>query len=175
MSRLAPARPACAVHRDAAAPSHGRGVFGTLLGRLSLHDRARGERGSSQVFLILTVVTLIVVIGLVVDGGARVQAATHAQHVAASAARAATNAVSGQTVGGDTLAVDPALAQQVAIDYIAEAGMTGTVTASGAEITVSVEHAVDTMFLSLIGITSLRVTGEARAILIDGPDGLGSA
>lgn len=134
-------------------------------------DARRGERGSSQVFLVLTVVTLIVVIGLVVDGAAKVQAATHAQHIAASAARAATNAVSGQTVGGDALAVDPALAQTVASHYIAEAGMSGTVTVSGRTITVTVEHSVDTLFLSLIGISSLPATGEARAALIDGPDG----
>lgn len=159
MSMLAPSRPAPPVH-----PA--RGPL-----RRALAHLAAGERGSSQVFLVLTVVTLIVVIGLVVDGAAKVQASTNAQHIAASAARAATNAVSGATVGGEALAVDPVLAQQVALDYVAAAGMTGTVTVSGTTITVSVEHAVETRFLSLIGISTLRVTGEARANLIDGPDG----
>ena len=133
--------------------------------------REQPERGSVQLFLILTVVTLVVVVGLVVDGGGKVQLATDAQHVASSAARAATNAISADTVAGHALSVDALLSTQVAEDYIENAGMTGTVSVDGATITVTTEAVYATRFVSLIGISTLTVTGTATASLIDGPTG----
>lgn len=133
--------------------------------------RRQPERGSVQLFLILTVVTLVVVVGLVVDGGGKVQLATDAQHVASSAARAATNAISAETVAGHALSIDALLATQVAEDYIENAGMTGTVSVDGATITVTTEAVYGTRFVSLIGIRALSVTGTATASLIDNPTG----
>ncbi|GGA55320.1 hypothetical protein GCM10011490_01490 [Pseudoclavibacter endophyticus] len=144
--------------------SAGRGSIG--------RGRDRSERGSAQAFLVLTVVTLIVVIGLVVDGAGKVQAATAAQQVAASAARAATNAISGDTVDGASLAVDPHLAEHAALEYLAAAGMTGVAVATGSTITVTTETTYETRFVSIIGIGVLTVTGEAEASLITGPDDL---
>ncbi|KAB1660303.1 hypothetical protein F8O01_02955 [Pseudoclavibacter chungangensis] len=133
--------------------------------------RRQPERGSVQLFLILTVVTLVVVVGLVVDGGGKVQLATDAQHVASSAARAATNAISAETVAGHALSIDALLATQVAEDYIENADMTGTVSVDGATITVTTEAVYATRFVSLIGISTLTVSGTATASLIDGPTG----
>lgn len=127
------------------------------------------ERGAVQVFIIFTVVVLVVVVGLVVDGAGKVSAANNAQHVAASAARAATNAIGAETIAGRALEVDELLAEQVALDYIATAGMTGTATAEGSTITVTTQYVYATRFVSLIGIQSLIVNGEAEASLIDGP------
>lgn len=134
-------------------------------------DGDRRERGSAQVFLVLTVVALVLVVGLVVDGAGKVSAATEAQSVAASAARAATNAVSGETLQGGALGIDAGRAEAAALDYVAAAGMTGTASVSGATITVTTESAYATRFVSLIGITSLTVDGRASASLIDGPAG----
>lgn len=135
----------------------------------SLRTPLASERGSSQIFMILTVVALIVVVGLVVDGAGKVQAATSAQHVAASAARAATSAIAADVVESGTVSVDPALAEIAALDHIARSGMTGTVSVMGDAITVTTSTSHSTVFLSLIGITSLPASGEATALLIDGP------
>lgn len=137
---------------------------------IRLWSRAREDRGSAQIFLILTVVTLIVVIGLVVDGAGKVQLATEAQNVASSAARAATNAISGETIDGQELSIDSLLAEQTAYDYIESAGFSGTVTVSGSTITVTTTGSYATRYVSLIGISTLTVTGTATASLIDGPD-----
>ncbi|MGO2112435.1 MAG: pilus assembly protein TadG-related protein [Pseudoclavibacter sp.] len=139
-------------------------------GMRALIERARDERGSSQVLIILSVVALIVVIGLVVDGAGQVQARTNAQHVAASAARAAVSAIGGDTVDGATLAVDSAAAEFAAREQLEASGLTGTVDVTGAVVTVTVTDVYRTAFLSLIGIESLNVTASASASLIDGPD-----
>lgn len=134
----------------------------------ALRRRLAGERGSSNLFLVLTVVTLVVIVGLVVDGAGKVQASAGAQHVAASAARAAISSLAGDTVGGRPIAIDAAAAEQAAIDAVSAAGMSGTATVSGDVITVTASTSYSTLFVSLIGIESLPATGEARAQLIDG-------
>lgn len=131
--------------------------------------RLGSERGSSQLFFILTVVTLIVVVGLVVDGAAKVRASTDAQHVAASAARAATAAIAADVVEIGVVSIDPARAEAAALDAVARAGMTGSAVVDGDTITVTTETSVETNFISLIGITSLPATGHATAQLINGP------
>lgn len=132
---------------------------------------ADSERGSTALFLILTVVSLVLVIGLVVDGGGKVQAATNAQQTAASAARAAANSIGAGTMIGQTLAVDSYKAEAAASDYIAASGMEGTVAVDGFTVTVTTSTNYTTRFLSLIGITQLPVDGQATAQLIDGPTG----
>ena len=128
----------------------------------------RGERGSSQLLLILTVATLIVVIGLVVDGGAKVQGAANAQHVAASAARAAVNSLDSELLDGGTVVVDTPRAEQAALAMLQEAGYSGTVTVTGMTVHVHVEGSVPTAFLTLIGITELPISGDAEAVLLEG-------
>lgn len=137
-------------------------------GRRRTAKEGEGERGSSNLFLILTVVTLIVLVGLVVDGAGKVQTSAQAQHVAASAARAATGALAAGVIEGEPLAIDAATAEQAALDYVAAAGMTGTAEVSGDTITVSVETSYETLFVSLIGVSSLPAGGTATAQLIDG-------
>lgn len=133
--------------------------------------QADSERGSTALFLILTVVSLVLIIGLVVDGGGKVQAATNAQQTAASAARAAANSIGAGTMVGQSLAVDSYKAEEAASDYIAASGMEGTVAVDGFTVTVTTSTNYTTRFLSLIGITQLPVDGQATAQLIDGPTG----
>lgn len=128
--------------------------------------RGQGERGSAASAMLVIVPTLIVVIGLVVDGAGKIQANERADQVAASAARAATNAISGDTVMIGSLSLNATKAQQTAQDYIAAAGMTGTVTVAGQVVSVEVKTTYTTRFISLIGIGTLPGTGEASAQLI---------
>ena len=65
------------------------------------------EAGSVTVFLAITVVGLLVLIGLVVDGGVKIRAAQHADAVAAEAARAAGQEVAlPEVVGHQDVTVD---------------------------------------------------------------------
>lgn len=136
--------------------------------RISKRRRGRSERGSSNLVVVLTVVSLIVLVGLVVDGAGKVQASAQAQHVAASAARAAVSSLAGETILGAPIAIDADAAEAVALDYVAAAGMRGTASVTGDRITVTASTTAETAFLSLIGIESLPATGEAHATLIDG-------
>lgn len=129
-------------------------------------DLLSDDTGSASVAFVLIVVTLVVVIGLVVDSAGKYQMAEQAQQVASSAARAATNSISGDTVRVGELTMDPEQAVQAAQAYITAAGMEGTVTVSGQVVTVEVTTTYSTRFLSLIGITSLPASGQAAAQLI---------
>ena len=129
-------------------------------------DMLSDDTGSASVAFVLIVVTLVVVIGLVVDSAGKYQMAEQAQQVASSAARAATNSISGDTVRVGELTMDPEKAVQAGQAYIAAAGMEGTVTVNGQVVTVEVTTTYSTRFLSLIGITSLPASGQAAAQLI---------
>jgi Flp pilus assembly protein TadG len=126
----------------------------------------RGERGSASISFLLVSVSLIVVIGLVVDGAGKIQANERADLVAASAARAATNAIGGDTVRVGALSLDPVKAVAKGEEYIAATGMAGSVSVTGEVVTVTVSTTYTTRFLSLIGVVELPGTGEASARLI---------
>ncbi len=124
------------------------------------------DRGALAVVFIAVVVTLVVVIGLVVDGAGKYQTAEQAQQIASSAARAATNAISGDTVRVGELTLDGTKANQAATAYLNAAGVDGQVTVVGMTVTVNVETSYTTRFLSLIGITELPTSATASAELI---------
>jgi hypothetical protein len=126
----------------------------------------QGDRGSASISFLLVSVTLIVVIGLVVDGAGKIQANDRADLVAASAARTATNAIGGDTVRVGALSLDPVKAVAEGEAYLAAAGMAGSVSVTGEVVTVTVTTTYTTRFLSLIGIVELPGSGEASARLI---------
>jgi hypothetical protein len=126
----------------------------------------RGDRGSASISFLLVSVTLIVVIGLVVDGAGKTQANERAGFVAASAARTATNSIGGDTVRVGALTLDSVKAVATGEAYVAAAGMAGTVSVAGEVVSVTVTTSYSTRFLSLIGITQLPGSGEASARLI---------
>ena len=127
------------------------------------------EAGSVTVFMAITVVGLLVLIGLVVDGGVKVRTAQRADAIATEAARAAGQAVAlPGVVGHQTVAVDRQGAVNAATAYLAAADHTGTVTIGpgGATVEVTVTATSPTAFLSLIGITNFTVTGHSEATLV---------
>lgn len=120
--------------------------------------RCRDERGNAlSVLVVLLVPALILMIGLVVDGGGRLTAERRAESVAADAARAGTDA---RVRGGQ-----PA-ARAAADQHLRAAGVDGTVQIGDGWITVhtTVDHR--TVFLSLIGVDELSGHGSARARLM---------
>lgn len=132
----------------------------------------RDQRGYAVSVIMLGVVAaLILVAGLVIDGGQKATAASRAETVAAGAARAAVNAGVTGTLAGDA---DPSLssrqARAAAQDYLAAADGTGRlrgwVDISGDRVIVRTEVTVDTIFLSIITIDQLHAHGEATARLV---------
>ncbi|AFR34596.1 Tad domain-containing protein [Arthrobacter sp. Rue61a] len=126
---------------------------------MSNQNDAQQERGSATPFILILAVGLLIMVGLVVDGGGQVNAKDQANSVAQSAARAAVVNISDAT--GGTPVIDTASAQAAAQTYIAAAGKTGTVTINGNNVTVTVTSNYQTVFLSLAGINTL--TGSATS------------
>lgn len=141
-----------------------------------LHPRHRrrpqDERGTATVFVAVSSLGLLALVGLAVDGGAKVRGIEHADTLAAEAARAAGQAIDLPTVmGGGTAAADPAAARAAAEAYLRANGATGTVTLTpGADrVTVQANIRRPTVLLGLIGIHELTAHGQATATLLHGP------
>lgn len=124
------------------------------------------EEGSIMPFLVITAAILMGLIGVVIDSAISYHGNEDAHFVASSAARAGTSAIGADAVSMGSSTMDSAKAEQVAMDYLRAAGYEGTVTAQGGEITVRVWSTVETRFISLFGVNTLPVEGEANATLL---------
>lgn len=131
------------------------------------------DRGSMSVFVVSMCLAMIVLVGLVVDVSGQIRAKQHAADVAAQAAR-----VGGQqldapmAIRGQGVDLDPAAAAAAARTYLAASDVTGTVSITGGTtVTVDTTDTYDTIFLSVIGINRLTVTGTASARTVRTLDG----
>jgi len=125
-----------------------------------------GEQGQITAFAVVIMAALLAVTGLVYDGGRALAAKTTAIDIAQEAARAGAQQINlavfratGQVV------LDVPAAQAAAQAYLAATGTgdTATVTVTGDAVTVAVSSVQHTVFLGLIGIQTLHVTGTATA------------
>lgn len=131
--------------------------------------RKQLERGEISEFAIVIVVALFLVIGVVVDGGAKMNAAAEASATAQDAARVGAQPL--ESLPSDTQAAQLSAdgAATAAEGYLAQAGATGTVRVIGpTTIEVTVTSSEDTVFLGLIGIHSVSATRTASVDLIQG-------
>ncbi len=123
------------------------------------------QRGMSlSPFIAVLLPALLVMIGLVVDGGAQAAAANRAERVAAAAARAASDDTAAARLAGGQLNVAHAITvaqQRVA----AETGVSAQVSVQGGQILVRTKVVTATTLLNLIGINELTATGSAQAQL----------
>ncbi len=126
--------------------------------------RTGDERGSLSLFAVVIAVALLIVVGLVVDGGGKIAALQRADGAAREAARAAGQAIDvPAAVHGERPAVDAQAAAQAARDYLVAARVQGSVSVSGTVITVTTQADYRPVFLSLIGLGDQSVTGRAEA------------
>lgn len=126
----------------------------------------RDEDGSMTPAFLIMVPLFVILVGLVVDGAGKIQANDNTTAIASGASRAAANAVAAGVITDGGVNLDLNRARTTALDYIAAAGMTGTVTVNADEITVSVQTVYDTHFLSIIGVETLPASATATAQLI---------
>lgn len=125
----------------------------------------RDERGQSvSVLVVLVMAALIMVTGLVVDGGQKAAADSAAEVAAAGAARAAGNALAADRVQGT---VTPERALIAARTHLAgHPGVQGSVRLVDGRVRVRTSATRPTLFLNLIGFTVVRGSGSADAEII---------
>lgn len=137
-------------------------------------ERWDDDAGSVTMFVVVAVVGLMVLAGLVVDGGAKVRALQRADHLAAEAGRAGGQAIDlPAAISGDTPTLDARAAVQAAQAYLHANAVTGqvSVTDAGRSLAVDVTTSVDTVFLGLIGVSTMTVHGSATVSLVRGVTG----
>jgi hypothetical protein len=123
------------------------------------------ERGLSiSPFVVVIMGSLIITAGLVIDGGQKISAASRAESAAAGASRAAGNAAATQQLGGRDPAGSAVLAGRAYL--VGQPGVHGMVTLAGGVVTVTTYADQPTIFLSMIGIDSVRGTGSAKASIV---------
>lgn len=127
------------------------------------------DEGTATAFMVVMMVALILVIGLVSDGGAALTAKTRALDVAQEAARSGAQALDLATYRATgQVILDPTQARTDAQRYLTAAGTTGTVAVTGTQVTVTVHTTVDTPLLSLGGLHQLTVTASGTAQAVRG-------
>lgn len=115
-------------------------------------------------FVVVFTLALMVMAGLVLDGGLALSAKVQAIDDAQAAARAGAQAIDiplYRSTGQITL--DPTQATADAEQYLAQSGRTGTVTVDGDQVNVTVTIRQPTQILSLVGIGSLTETASGSA------------
>ena len=123
--------------------------------------RGDRERGSVSLFFVMVTLALLVVVGLVVDGGAQIHNRQRADTSAQEAARAAGQAVNpAAAINGDGAQIQLGTAQAAAQQYLASAGVQGNVTTTGGT-TVHVHTTYSPSFLGVIGVGSLSASADA--------------
>lgn len=129
------------------------------------------DRGAATAFVAVAVMGLLVMAGLVVDGGAKVRAAQRADRIAAEAGRAAGQQVDlALAVGGQRPQVSPARAVEAARTYLRRAEVAGEVSVAPnrRQITIDVTTTTRTVFLGLAGVDELTAHGSATVELVSG-------
>jgi Flp pilus assembly protein TadG len=129
----------------------------------------RDERGQVTLFVVLATAALLVLSGLVVDGGYILAARRRAIDEADGAARAGVQALAlGAYRSSGEVALDPDAAAAAARDFLAATGHTGTVSVDGDQVAVSVSFAQPTALLGIIGIDDVTVSGRGLARSVRG-------
>ena len=112
-----------------------------MTGAERLRRRHRDEEGMVTAFVVVFTFALLLLAGLVIDGGLTLAARVQAINEAQAAARAGAEAINiplfrstGQIV------LDPAQANQAAESYLAATGHTGTVQVNGDDVDVTVSN-----------------------------------
>ena len=144
---------------------------------------AGGDRGSLTLMLIIMFVSLLALAGLVIDGGAQLDAASNASAIAQEAARAGAEQVNQSTAySSGTFEVNPAEAIAAAQAYLATVRaslsvteFSGTATVIGPRtIRVTVTVREPAKVLSLIGVNWISASESATATLVTGVTGPGT-
>lgn len=126
---------------------------------------ARADSGQITVFVVVMTAALILLTGLVLDGGLTLAARERALGEAQEAARAGAQAINLAVYRRNgTIMLDPSQATTDARAYLAGTGSTGTVQVNGDVVTVTVTIVQPMQLLDAAGLTAITVHATASAI-----------
>jgi hypothetical protein len=121
-------------------------------------------------FVVIFTFALLLLAGLVIDGGLTLAGRVQAIDEAQAAARAGAIDMPVFRSTGRVL-LDSTQAQQAAQSYLTSTGHSGIVQVVGNEVEVSVSITQPMQILGIGGIGSLTVTGHGAATLVEGVEG----
>jgi hypothetical protein len=127
-------------------------------------QRTRHDGGQATAFTVVMTVAILALAGLVLDAGLAVSTKVEAVWAAQSAARAGArelDVAALRTTG--IVRIAPAKAHTAAQDWLGRARLSGTVTVTGNQVTVSVATARQTQLLHMFGVNSIPITATATA------------
>ena len=142
-----------------------------LASRIDAAGDSDRDAGSISLFVVVIVLGLFAMLGLVVDGSARLVAQQRVTNQAEQAARAAAQSIDVTALrAGDPVSLDTAAATRAATAYVAAVpGMQDPqVQVTATTVTVTVRTTVQPQILSIAGIGPLTVTGTGSAQLLRG-------
>lgn len=129
----------------------------------------RDERGGLGAMLVILVVACIALAGLVVDGGAILAGRRLAYDSASQAAQAGSQAIDRDALRlGVGVQLDPPDAHAAAMSWLVAAGVAGSASVTGDEITVTATTTVDMQILGSFGVGPKTVSGTASARAVRG-------
>lgn len=139
------------------------------LPRRQVHD----ERGTVTLFVVTIAVGLLLVVGLVVDGGGKIRSLQRANTAADEAARAGGQAIiEPRAVKGNGASIDIVAAKTAAQQYLSAAGVNGTATLiDGTRLKVTTTTTYKPIFLGLMGVEKITTSGESTVRLVQGIEG----
>ena len=127
------------------------------------------ERGSITMFVAVFTVALLMVAGLVIDGGYTLAANRRAFNEAEAAARAGAQAIDLDTLRATgTVVLDADAARARAEAYLARTGHRGVVDVNGDTVHVQVEFRQPMLILSVVGVGPLDIKGDGSATAVRG-------
>jgi Flp pilus assembly protein TadG len=143
--------------------------------RTPITRRLREESGQVTAFVVVFAAALLLMAGLVIDGGLALAAKVRAIDEAQAAARAGAQALDLRSYRlSNSVVLDPARAASAARAYLAATGDSGQVRVSGDRVFVTVRIAQPTQILGLVGLHELTVTGSGAATAVRGVTGPGT-
>jgi len=139
----------------------------TVAARRRLRRRARrlgDDRGSAAGWAIGTMAVGLLLAGLLFDGAAAMTTKAQAWSVAQQAARRGADQLDLATLRatGEVL-IDPAAAEDAAADWLAQAGVSGSVDATVEQVSVTVTVTEATVLLSAVGVDEYTLSATATA------------
>jgi len=138
--------------------------FDTASTSASCSGREAGEEGRVTAFVVVAVTALLLVAGLVLDGGNALAARTRAIGIAEEAARAGCQQLDLVAYrAGPPLRLDPGAADRAARAYLAAAGADGVVTVTPNSVTVAATLRTEPALLGVVGVGPFVVTGTGAA------------
>ena len=132
--------------------------------RARAHQRVRDERGAILIAGLLLALALLIVIGAAVDLGRAFIVRRELVSLADGAALSGSQAVDLDALHQGRLALDPAEAQNAALQALAaEPGLRTQASASAGAVSVRLERRFPTLLLQLVGLRTLSVSAQATA------------